>query len=205
MHRPPRRLPGILGSRAARRFGNRLPATIGACALLLSVAACAAGPGPVEPTRTTAYERPAWMDEQLAEDARLVARQSRCLTDRGVEFQTDELGGFYAVDPALATTLDDALDECTRSILGAAYRAPLTTSQLHGLYERQLDTRECLLAQGYSIPEPVSESDFVESQGMAWSAYEAFVEALGTLPVERAEAEQVRINAACPQPGLVGL
>ncbi|KLN34413.1 hypothetical protein FB00_12755 [Cellulosimicrobium funkei] len=205
MHRPPRRLPGILGSRAARRFGNRLPATIGACALLLSVAACAAGPGPVEPTRTTAYERPAWMDEQLAEDARLVARQSRCLTERGVEFQTDELGGFYAVDPALATVLDDALDECTRSILGAAYRAPLTTSQLHGLYERQLDTRECLLAQGYSIPEPVSESDFVESQGMAWSAYEAFVEALGTLPVERAEAEQVRINAACPQPGLVGL
>lgn len=205
MHRPPRRLPGILGSRAARRFGNRLPATIGACALLLSVAACAAGPGPVEPTRTTAYERPAWMDEQLAEDARLVARQSRCLTDRGVEFQTDELGGFYAVDPALATTLDDALDECTRSILGAAYRAPLTTSQLHGLYERQLDTRECLLAQGYSIPEPVSESDFVESQGMAWSAYEAFVEALGTLPVERAEAEQLRINTACPQPGLAGL
>ena len=205
MHRPPRRLPGILGSRAARRFGYRLPATFGACALLLSVAACAAGPGPVEPTRTTTYERPAWMDEQLAEDARLVARQSRCLTDRGVEFQADDLGGFYAIDPALAAALDDALDECTRSILGSAYRAPLTTSQLHGLYERQLDTRECLLAQGYSIPEPVSESDFVESQGMAWSAYEAFVEALGTLPVERAEAEQLRINTACPQPGLAGL
>ncbi|MFE6234958.1 hypothetical protein [Cellulosimicrobium sp. NPDC057862] len=206
MRRPPRGLSGIRGSRTARRVGHRLPTTVGAAALLLTVVACGSGSEPVEPARTaTAYERPAWMDNQLAEDADLVARQSRCLTERGLDFRTDELGGFYSIDPALDSALGEALGECTRSILGSAYRAPLTTSQLHGLYDRQLDTRECLLAQGYSIPEPVSESDFVASEGTAWSAYEAFVEALGALPAESADAEQVRMNAECPQPGLAGL
>lgn len=98
------------------------------------------------------------------------------------------------------------LATCTREFLGEDYGSPLTEDMLHGLYQRELDVRNCLRNEGYDVsPVGATEEAYVESAQGGWTAYDDVARHLDTLPGAEAAAEQIRINKVCPQPDIAGL
>ena len=115
-----------------------------------------------------------------------------CMSDLGWDSSTDADGGVITSIPSgQRSAYEAARDQCLE-LIGANDRPAPSADQLAALYEAQLVTRECLTAQGYSLPEPPSQQVFLESSG-AWSPYTS-------LPSEALSEKFEELTAACPQP-----
>lgn len=67
--------------------------------------------------------------------------------------------------------------------------APVTEEEARQLYQWDLRTRQCLIAQGFTVREPTSEDQYVEAalaQQPTWSPYDGIEDIPGA-------------QAACPQ------
>lgn len=176
------------------------PALLGVTIL---TAGCASTTPPVAPDTTpTAFERPGWMVEQAQANEELAAFQERCLTEAGIAFETDGSGGFEW--PAGTSGANEQLADCTKQFLGDLYGAAPSTEQYEALYERQLQTRSCLIEEGYTIEEPISREAYVDSGGQ-WSAYNSLHDDFSSMAPEELAAEQRRLRELCPEPDLTGL
>lgn len=67
-------------------------------------------------------------------------------------------------------------------------------------YERLVDLRECLLAQGYDVPEPPSAEAWKDSSlESAWNPYEAMFGGPAGQQIPQDELRSLMV--ACPQSG----
>jgi hypothetical protein len=156
--------------------------------------------------KNTPYVEPAWMTQQVQREEELVSFQQTCLRSAGYEVTIDELG---MITWPVGTDVEGGrskLAACTREFIGDDYGAPLTEDVLRGLYQRELDVRECLRNEGYDVGQVgATEEAYIESAQGAWTAYDDVTKHLETLSGAEAAAEQVRINKVCPQPDVGGL
>lgn len=137
--------------------------------------------------------------------------KSACLDGYGVEWQVTPGGEVVVMVhpdengdpiPGLRELVERALDEC-----GRAVREPsLWTADLDSdAYQRMLDVRSCLIAQGEDIPAAPSEDVWVESGYGAWNPYEALVGPEVPLGEALGQDEIAALMSACPQSGPGGL
>lgn len=115
-----------------------------------------------------------------------------CMSDLGWDSVKDTDGGVITNIPSgQRSAYTAARDQCLE-LIGASDRPAPTTEQLKGLYEAQLASRDCLIGEGFSLPEPPSEQVFLESAG-AWSPYIA-------LPDDALSEGFDELVKRCPQP-----
>lgn len=123
-----------------------------------------------------------------------------CLKKKGWDVKVGQDPTGYYVDYTSPQGQDLALNRdanlCTKEIGFDNPPPPMSREELEALYKKQLATKECLEAEGYTIEEPPSEEAFVKNRG-GWIAY-------GSLDPNKDKSgnpdEWVRINEKCPQP-----
>jgi len=101
--------------------------------------------------------------------------------------------------PATQALADKAGTECNARYPLSANKAKPTVDA--AAYQRMLQTRECLIAHGYAIPDPPSEVAWIDA-GMygAWNPYVEFIGSGAQYKIP--EATLFALDAACPQPGV---
>lgn len=167
---------------------RQLITTAAFVAILVGLGGCAAA-GPDE----GAVPDPA-SPELIAEGRAAVVT---CLQERGWDV-TLEVDGWSStgITDAQADAYGRDQDECTEeSGLNDIPVAPLTPERLAEIYAHEVESAECLRAEGYEIPETPSEQSFSElyTTEKAWYAYR-FVE-------EPSQEKWSALQVTCPQFG----
>ncbi len=100
----------------------------------------------------------------------------------------------FRVAPEQRDRYEDALGECTALVDDAVLDlAPSTGS---GYYEALVAARECLVAEGSSLPQPPSLDRFLESLAGGEPPWSPYLDLPDSMTQERWNA----MLAACPQP-----
>jgi len=158
---------------------------------LLAGCAIAAPNGSAQAT----WVEPGWMAQVRAENEETETKWIDCLASFGIE-GTPTVGVGWAV--ALGHEDDPPEVQALRATASRECREQLGFPQLQSLpvdsqaYERMLDTRECLIAQGFDIPTPPSESAWIDDGGF-WNPFEIIL--------DFHSQDFDRLNNICPQPG----
>jgi len=102
-------------------------------------------------------------------------------------------------DPPGLRELAAAADEACAGIPQPEFwNAPIDQNA----YERMLDTRRCLIAQGYAIPEPPSSEVWLEQdQASAWNPYSVLMDRSDPNRIEITNDELRELLDRCPQNG----
>lgn len=120
-----------------------------------------------------------WSDRLLA-----------CFRAEGIETTEIPGGGFELGTDGLSDEAFEALrEQCQAQAGPEIVPAPLTEAEARQLYEWELQTRDCLSQEGFTVVAPGSEEQYVEdvmAQQPAWSAYDGIEDIPGA-------------QAACPQ------
>ncbi|QTX03332.1 hypothetical protein [Agromyces archimandritae] len=75
--------------------------------------------------------------------------------------------------------------------------AAMSPREVAEVYRHELETRECLIKQGYASSTPPSEQEFIDSYfSSPWMAYDDSGIDLARMPQD----EWKQLNIACPQP-----
>ncbi|PFG34173.1 hypothetical protein ATL42_2077 [Sanguibacter antarcticus] len=143
----------------------------------------------------------------MAEQAQLQdeyrANMQSCVEAAGWSVTITHEGG--VVEPFNGQTEMDRYaidrDACRESLGLHTDGAALTADQYELIYGRQVQTRECLVAQGYTMATPPSKEAYVEAaltgdsnSTAAWSPY------LDSAFEKLAESEYNRLQEECPEP-----
>ena len=125
----------------------------------------------------------------------------KCLADAGWNVELDGEGGFSAhFTPEQGDAFDAALRSCEAK-LGEHPPVPrLTDAEIRALFDYQAhDLRDCLIGLGYTISEPPTVDEFVDSYYIhPWHPYTDLAPQLSDVTSERI-VELERVNALCPQ------
>ncbi|WP_099332688.1 hypothetical protein [Actinomyces minihominis] len=115
----------------------------------------------------------------------------------GVSTPTDSEG---KTDPAQAALAEAASEYCSGQVTEPGL---LTGAVNEEMYQRVLDTRACLIDQGYEIPEAPSAQVWIDSVtgASAYSPYVVFSDRSSAYYVEVSWEELSRLNSVCPQGG----
>lgn len=73
-------------------------------------------------------------------------------------------------------------------------------------FERTLDTRDCLVAQGFAIPEPPSEDAWVEAalrDEQIWVPFQFVIDGVMSGSIQMTQSEFDELLVECPQSGFV--
>jgi hypothetical protein len=158
--------------------------------MLVVLVGCAGSPPQAESTPVAATSAP---------KAQFAELMGGCMTDFGWDVTvTNDLSIYPSdVENGIPSGQMDQYSEDLHSCLaktGFDVPSDPTDSQLSALYEGEIDARECLIGEGYSIPEMPSEETFVSTYGTldAWD-----VQSYITLP---SQADYDKLYAACPLP-----
>lgn len=123
-------------------------------------------------------------------------RTTACLAEQGWDTVATFDNGVTPAGAGVPTEDEDAyLDDlaaCDRRLGYEASRTP-SDEQLREAYERTVDTRQCLIEHGHDIPEPPSESAFIEQfrAGESW-------EVSSFVPYEDGAAREDLLTACVP-------
>lgn len=153
----------------------------------------------VEPAPTTVPAEAQLLDEEeegVAQEVIEIRRLVNCLRQRGIVTRTtpDETG--FTVDPETAgqSSFQTHLDECKELAgIGTTPPVPLTNDEIRAIYDRRIETAECLRTRGYDPYEPPSAETFVNDwmKDRAWDPYQS---------IETESPEELnRLNTLCPQ------
>lgn len=156
-----------------------------------------------------AYSEPGWMADARAQEETYVSAFSSCL--RGLGQEVDEQTAAVRVPtdengeplPGAEEAAGAALTECVEQVPEPQYwHIPMDEE-----YERVLDVRDCVIAQGYEIPEPPSQAAWVQAAQSAsevpWSPYNFFNHPDGSSSM-RLSADQARaLLETCPPSGSI--
>ena len=180
---------------------HRTPARclLAAAALTALTSGCSAPP----PATAEQWTPPAWMTEQAQAREQFVTTLQACMDARGWSLTVNASGGFEEpfTDQEEGRRAVADSDACLREqgVDPDAFGSAPTESELRATYPYDVDTYECLVAQGVEMAQrPPTEDVYVE-QGLggdsrelaeSWSPY--LDSAVQALPAERiAELEQV--------------
>ncbi|BDZ54712.1 hypothetical protein GCM10025870_17850 [Agromyces marinus] len=184
---------------------------------MLAVVLCSAIPlaacvetASVEPARTHTPAAPATPDfsylDDVGEDGLIEGKTYGqlvgpitydCMVDNGwVDLVLDEDGSFGGtVPPEQREQYQADLEDCDAKAQ-LKYPMPETTEDdMRERYVFELETRKCLMAQGYPISEPPSVEKYIEQNqtGELWMPY-------SELPASLKQAEYKRLREVCPDP-----
>jgi hypothetical protein len=115
-----------------------------------------------------------------------------CMSERGWKVSFNEAsGGVEGEYPTAQGELYNSdMAQCMQEA-DANTQTEYTDEQYRAVYDKLLDTRECLIAEGIELPEPPSFQRFVELKA-GWSPY---IDVPETVLVERDD-----LTTVCPQP-----
>lgn len=168
----------------------------------LVLAACSPSPSG-DRDDVSEYIAPGWMAQARQEVEAYQSAMMSCFAEFGVEGDPTP-GGEVLVSyrggedgelaPGVEQLVENALTECSERVaLPSLWTAPADADA----YQRMLDSRDCLIAQGYEMPEPPSLDAWTESGFAAWNPYQ---ELTGPdVPVQPSLAEIERLTRECPQ------
>lgn len=153
--------------------------------------------GSVDSESLGAYVEPLWMAEMRRQLEEFESSLNACVIEAGW------------ADGTGTRTTEDTIDaytqvhrECSAKVLPdwelfdeAAWRAD---------YPRLFDIRDCLIAQGYEIPEPPSEDTWVETAltgAMPWTPFNFVIDGINNGSIVMTQAEFDELTYQCPQSG----
>lgn len=161
--------------------------------LLMAGAGCERLGDDALPSADTEAARP---DEAVTPEVDEIRRMAGCLAERGIATTLEADGAGFSAEPgALDQEQFRAVIEECKNLTGAGSTPPaqLTPDEIRAVYDRWIETAECLRSQGYEPDEPTSVQAFVDawSTGGAWNPY---------LSIETDSSEEfARLNQLCPQ------
>ena len=131
-----------------------------AAVVLAPAAACVASPAP----EATPWHEPSWFVEQAREREEARAAMQGCMDGLGWTLTMNEYGGTSTPfsDDATRERFSADAQRC-RAENGLDREFALTASEASALYDRQLETRECLRQEGVDLPDPPTRETFVEN------------------------------------------
>ena len=117
--------------------------------------------------------------------------------DVGIHFTSDD-GSIPEIPPGVQAIIDEAAEDCNARVPLPDHHASKTLDG--AAYERMIDLRECIVAQGYDVPEPPSAEVWIDSGLMA--AFNPYVATLMGPSAIRVPQDELRsLMEACPQSG----
>ena len=135
-------------------------------------------------------------------------RTAECLRDAGWSVQVDGEGGLSAdFTPEQRDAFMAAVQACRQQLGQAPPIPPLTQAEIRLTYDYWAhDLRDCLIGLGYTVSEPPTEEQFVDSyptcteciveQG-PWNPYSDVIPQMSNVMSEHI-AEWDHVNAVCP-------
>ncbi|GGF33697.1 hypothetical protein [Subtercola lobariae] len=171
-------------------------AALAACGLLAGCAGTTVSPGSAaESGAADALQTPAVAGESPVVDALY-----RCITARGWQVTLTDDGAIQASSDTIPKEQYQLyLSDTWACNAQVAKQFPVDDNQKHLLYAAELAERACLQQHGYSVDEPPSLQQFLDTYDSApWSAMAS--SELATLSQTMSDADWRSINLACPQP-----
>lgn len=192
-------------------MGPRQSRLLLAPAVLVSslLAGCSGSPdGTAESAK---WSPPAWFATQAQALEELRVGLQSCMDDEGWNVTIDDRGGIVDMIPrdqmdAISAALDECYDTAGYDVSASAIKT-LTRDDYISWYQANLDTRDCLVAQGYDISEPPSQDAWVDkmladterssttgdvSHVPSWDPYDDTF-------YSQPEAERNRLTKLCPE------
>jgi len=179
-----------------RRLGVLRWALLGAvCGIL---AGCGSSVTDAEPLE---WVEPDWFAQVRADQIRIRQWFNDCLVDQGAPESDEIIGSGWAqghVD-GTETAEEIAVFMAAHETCGALFlesdENPLFADEPIGeaAYQRMLETRECVIHNGFDIPEPPPLENWVAMQER-WGAF-------GWINSDLTREEAIALNYACPQIG----
>jgi hypothetical protein len=181
-----------------------LPAAVSLAVVLTVSGGCAsADNGLQEETAagqspSAGWTEPGWMAQVRQEDEIYQAGMMACYAEYGLSPVTSMGGGVGFVnlpdDEATSALMDKASADCNA-------RIPLPSHTVNkalddAAYQKMLDTRACIVAHGYEVPDPPSAETWKDSPMFdAWNPYQFLTSS--AVP----DSELFALDIACPQAG----
>lgn len=188
----------IVGSPVPR--GVHLSALVTGAVLAVVTSGCTS-PEATSQADGPVWVEPAWMSEARQAEDEFERALAACMRDAGHPVEIHP-GGAVSGLPG-GTAADDAFDLCAEQ---QRDDSPLSDEQLRLQYDRALDTRECLLARGYTISEaPTLETWLEQQRDPGPGDWVPFHQAIRQMRGDGAAAEYAATYAACPQDGPAAL
>ncbi len=123
---------------------------------------------------------------------------AECLQDKGWGSEVGADGGVSTeFDSDQIDQYEAASKECAETIPGIddAGSVEVTNDLLADGYALQVDTLECLRAEGYAgLSDAPTLQSYLDSRG-SWTPY-------SELPLDMSETEWIEVQRACPQPNI---
>lgn len=159
---------------------------------------------PSESVKAVPYVEPAWMEERRREWEEQDRGIERCMRERGWDI-TIAPDHFYREPPGLtkeqeSVYFDDGY-ECT---LENADQTPFTEAEWRAEYGRALDTKACLVNEGYHITDPPSEDSWVQAKMTdqpTWNPFQQVIDQAGGGSVHLTQSQYYDLITKCQQAG----
>jgi hypothetical protein len=148
---------------------------------------------------TSDWVEPGWMAQVRQQNEEYEASLISCFSEFGLEPVRIIGGGvgFVDIPDQMDALMESASAECYQRV-AAPEHFQITDA---ATYQRMIETRNCIVAHGWDVPEPPSESVWLE-QDERWYPYVALTEP----PNPQIPAAELRVlMEACPQSGMGGL
>jgi hypothetical protein len=193
--RRPLALPAVIAGSSVLR-GAHLSALVTG-AVLAVVTSGSTSPEPASQADSLAWVEPGWMAEARQAEEEFERALAACMRDAGHPVEIHPGGAVLGLPGG--TAAGDAFDLCAEQLHDDS---PLSDEQLRLQYDRALDTRDCLLARGYTISEPPTLETWLEQQRNPGPGdWVPFHQAIRQMRGDSAAAEYAATYAACPQGG----
>lgn len=127
---------------------------------MMSTTACAAiAPTPVPLSSPSWTAQDQWTEPPVTA-AETAARMGTCLSDKGWDVETNGFENTVRTPPEQRDQFQADVEECADLTGASAPGIPLTSEYLTKQYNRTIEFRSCLVEQGYSPPELLSEQAY---------------------------------------------
>jgi hypothetical protein len=171
-----------------------------AAAFLASISLVGCGGSPADEAMPDWVE-PGWMATVRQQYEEYVIAERACYGEHGVKGDENPFGGPIAIVwdnsvPGMREIVDIAAAECDHIVGPDIWYADADQAS----YLRMLDTRECLIAQGYEIAEPPSKDVWIE-QPSPWNPYETILSFSSPIFQRLSRDELQQLVTDCPQSG----
>lgn len=122
----------------------------------------------------TVWEAPAWMADQAQGRESFISRLQACMDAKSWDLTVDESGGFnepFSSEEEMMRASDDGQDcLAEQGIDVSALEKPLTEADLSVMYTQDVDTYECLVAQGVEMERTPPGVDLYVEAGLSGQA-----------------------------------
>lgn len=152
-----------------------------------------------------AYSEPGWMADTRREQEKGAVAMAACMGEHGWVMTVKPDWGLDS-----SSSLDEAQERAQRESFRSCYdqvygeQPPVTEADWHVKYQKALDTRDCLVAEGYTIPDPPSEDARVDA-GMnekdLWAPFQFVIDQSPRGQIDLSAETYYELYATCPQAG----